>query len=385
MDNQSLAVIIVVVVVVACVLIHSITFFIAAFLAKRTASPYHALVVRLLRWPTALLVPVLGALFSLPLIAMPPDVFNIIRHALVIVLIISIAWLLLNLIKLVTQSFELNWKEKEPTHRRQATRTQTVVITRTLSGILIVAAIGAIIFSFPQAYQIGASLLASAGIMSLIVGLSARPFFENMVASLQIAITQPITLDDEVTVEGELGVVEEIGAQYVVVRTLEDRRLIVPLTRFITHPFVNWTRKNTGKLGYVFLWLDYGARVDVLRKRLLEICEESVCWDRRVAVVHIVECTDRCMQVRFTVSARNAPFLRDLRNYVREKLIEYVQQQRPSYLPRSRNMEVERADKPDSRDAQVQVPCDGGSPGPSNSAARGKMPSDDAELISKTL
>ncbi|MFD2237588.1 mechanosensitive ion channel family protein [Aureimonas populi] len=214
--------------------------------------------------------------------------------------------------------------------------TQTRILRRAVALVIIVITTAAALMTFESVRQYGVSLLAAGGAAGVIVGLAAQPVLSNLFAGLQLALTQPIRIDDAVIVEGEWGTIEEITATYVVIKIWDWRRLIVPLRYFIEQPFQNWTRETASLIGVVMLYLDYRAPVDRIRAKLSEIAEASPLWDRQVAGLQIVETTEATMQVRVLVSARNAPTAFDLRCEVREKLISFIQAEMPEALPRSR-------------------------------------------------
>ena len=157
-----------------------------------------------------------------------------------------------------------------------------------------------------------------------------------MLAGFQIAITQPIRIDDVVIVENEWGWIEEINLTYVVVRIWDKRRLIVPTTYFIEKPFQNWTRVSADILGTVFIYTDYSVPIDLLRKAYLDMLKETELWDGKVGVLQVTNATDRVMEIRALMSAENSPTAWDLRVLIREKLIVYLQEQHPESLPRTR-------------------------------------------------
>jgi hypothetical protein len=205
-------------------------------------------------------------------------------------------------------------------------------------------------------------LLASAGIIGLVAGIAAKPVFGNLIAGLQIALTQPIRLDDVVIVEGEWGRVEEIGSSYVVVRIWDERRMVVPLTWFIENPFQNWTRRSADLLGTAFLWLDYRAPIAAIRAELERICKGEALWDGRVCVTQVTETTDHTVQVRLLVSARNSGDAFDLRCIVRERMLDFLAREHPQALPRTRAEILERPDPP-ARAPRSQPADDVRSPG----------------------
>lgn len=221
--------------------------------------------------------------------------------------------------------------------------TQTRVLSRTLAGVVILVGTALALMTFPTVRQVGTSLLASAGVVGIVAGFAARPVLGNLIAGLQIGLTQPIRLDDVVIVEGEWGVIEEINSAYVVVRIWDQRRLIVPLQWWIEHPFQNWTRESTELIGTVFLWVDYRMPLAPLREILQQVCEASPLWDRRVALLQVTEAGERAMQLRALVTAANSSAAWDLRCEVREALVDFIQREYPQYLPQWRAQGLEAA------------------------------------------
>jgi small-conductance mechanosensitive channel len=190
--------------------------------------------------------------------------------------------------------------------------------------------------TIPGVRQLGTSLLASAGLAGLAVGLAAKPVLSNLIAGLQIALTQPIRLDDVVIIEGEWGRIDEITGTYVVVRIWDQRRLVVPLNWFMENPFQNWTRHSAELIGSVFLWLDFGTPLQPLREELTRLCKEAPEWDRRVCVLQVTDTNERAMQVRALVSSADSGRNWDLRCRVREGLVDFVRARYPDALPRLR-------------------------------------------------
>ena len=215
--------------------------------------------------------------------------------------------------------------------------TQTRILRRAAALVIIVVTIAAGLMTFESVRQYGVSLLAAGGAAGIIVGLAAQPVLSNLFAGLQLALTQPIRIDDAVIVEGEWGTIEEITATYVVIKVWDWRRLVVPLRYFIEQPFQNWTRETASLIGVVMLYLDYRAPIDQIRAKLEEVAGASKLWDRRVVNLQVVEAFETTIQVRALVSAKNAPTAFDLRCEVREKLISYIQSEMPQALPHVRN------------------------------------------------
>lgn len=200
----------------------------------------------------------------------------------------------------------------------------TLIVARVAAGAAAIAG------------QVGTSLLASAGVAALVAGVAARPMLGNLIAGLQIALTQPIRIDDVVIIEGEWGRIEEILSSDVVVRLWDQRRLVVPLQWVIENPFQNWTRRESELLGSVLLWVDYAVPLAPLREELTRICEAAPEWDRRLAILQVVETSERAMQLRALVSSADASKSWDLRCRVREGLIGFLQRHHRAGLPRLR-------------------------------------------------
>lgn len=214
--------------------------------------------------------------------------------------------------------------------------TQVRLLCRTGMVVVMIVGVAGMLMSIPAVRQFGASLMASAGLAGLALGLAARPVLTNIIAGLQIAMTQPISLDDCVMIEGELGYIEEITGTYVVVRIWDERRLVVPINYFIEHPIANWTRTNPGLISTVFLWFDYGIPLEPLRQELQRICEKAPEWDRKTCILQMCEAAEHSVKIRVLVSAVGMPAWWDLGCRVREGLIDFVQRQYPQYLPTMR-------------------------------------------------
>jgi small-conductance mechanosensitive channel len=214
--------------------------------------------------------------------------------------------------------------------------TQIRVLLRVADIVLAVLTIGAALMTFSSVRQYGVSLLASAGAAGIIVGLGARPLLSNLFAGIQLAMTQPIRIEDAVIVENEWGWIEEITSTYVVVRLWDLRRMILPLSYFIEKPFQNWTREGSALIGSAFFYVDYAAPVDAIRAKLNEIVKASKNWDGQVAVLQVTDTRERTMELRAIMSARSAGQAFDLRCEVREQLIAFLQQEHPEALPRTR-------------------------------------------------
>ena len=259
------------------------------------------------------------------------------QHATAIALIGAVTWLALGLIDaLVAIIAHFNPFEVQDNLHARRIRTQARVLGRTLKVVATIFGIGVALVTFPGVRQLGATLLASAGMAGLVAGLAARPVLGNIIAGLQIALTQPIRIDDVLIVEGEWGRVEEITGAYVVVKIWDERRLVVPLQWFIEHPFQNWTRSSSQILGSVFLWVDYGIPVERVRDEFTRLCREAPEWDGRVTNLQVTDLGERAMQLRGLASSLDAGRNWDLRCKLREGLVAFIRREFPQHLPRTR-------------------------------------------------
>lgn len=296
--------------------------------------------------PMNVLVPVLAILLSFR--ALPndaPDWMATIEHGFGIVLIAGISWLLVRCIGALEPAVSrFNPIDTADNLRARRVLTQVRVLSRTAMTVVVILGLAAVLMTFPSVRQFGTSLLASAGVAGLAVGLAAKPVLSNIIAGVQIALTQPIRIDDVVIVEGQWGKVEEITSTYVVICIWDERRMVVPLQYFIEHPFENWTRRNSQILGSVMLWFDYGVPMEPLRAELRRLCEAAPEWDRRVCILQVVETSERAIQLRALVSSVNASLSWDLRCHVREGLIAFVNRRYPGQLPKLRADEARTLD-----------------------------------------
>ena len=222
-------------------------------------------------------------------------------------------------------------------YKRRRFETSNQMIRRLLVFILIVVGIAATLLNFQPVRQIGTGLLASAGVAGVIAGLAAQKSLSTIIAGLQVAITQPIRIDDHVIVEGEWGIIEEITLTYVVVRVWDQRRLIAPITYFLEKPFQNWTRSSSDLIGVVFLYVDFVVPVEEIRKEARRIVEQSKIWDRRVFAFQVTDFRSDSVEIRILATAGSAPEAFDLRCEIREQLLSFLQSHYPNSFPKVRN------------------------------------------------
>jgi small-conductance mechanosensitive channel len=316
---------------------HFLIYRVLLHLTKHTTVTFDNSIVRHcyrpLQWIIILLiVRVVGKLPSFK--EQVPDVA---LHAIALLLIALVAWLLIRMTYIledyVTSRFDVGVRDNL---RARKIHTQFKVLKRIVIIVVSILAFGTILMTFERVRQLGTTILASAGVVGIVVGMAAQRTIATFIAGLQIAITQPIRVDDVVIVENEWGRIEEITLTYVVVRIWDLRRLIVPITYFIEKPFQNWTRISADILGTVFIYTDYTVPVDAIRKQLQKILNESEHWDKKVCVLQVTNATDRTMELRALMSAADASTAWTLRCHIREKLIEFIKTKYPQALPRTR-------------------------------------------------
>jgi small-conductance mechanosensitive channel len=312
-----------------------------------------ARIVGVISLPLAFALPALALQLALEATPLQGAPLQLASHLLRICLVGCLTWLLVRAVA-AGEAFILRSHPIEVADNLQARRiqTQTRVLSRVLMGTIVLLGLSLTLLTFPAVRQIGTTLLASAGIVGLVAGIAAKPVFGNLIAGLQIALTQPIRLDDVVIVEDEWGRIEEIGSAYVVVRIWDERRMVVPLTWFIEHPFQNWTRSSAQLLGTAFLWLDYRTPVAELRAELERICHGEPLWDGRVCVTQVTDTSDSTIQVRLLVSARNSGEAFDLRCIVRERMLDFLARHHPESLPRLRAQMLDGDEGPVPRPAR---------------------------------
>jgi small-conductance mechanosensitive channel len=218
--------------------------------------------------------------------------------------------------------------------------TQARVLARAVDTIVIVATVGAALMTFDAVRHYGVSLFASAGVAGLVAGLAARPLLSNLFAGIQIAVAQPIRIDDSVQIENDVGRVEEITSTYVVIRLWDLRRLIVPLAYFIEKPFQNWTRESTRRIGAMSLYVDYTAPVERIRAKATEIVQASPLWDGQDLKLQVTEARESTLELRVIASARTSGDAYDLACELREKLVDFLQRELPGALPRARQQSL---------------------------------------------
>lgn len=316
---------------------HFILFFILKRLANRKGDVVVKSLVRHSQGPSLWILPLLALLVALPTVPLQQRLSTILEHIVGLGLIASIAWLVILFSQILSDILAARYRVDVPdnlTARR--IQTQFQMIHRIIVVLVVIVTVSVMLMTIPAIKHIGVSLLASAGLAGLVVGMAMKPTLSSLIAGIQIALTQPIRLEDVVIVQGEWGWIEEIGTTYVVVRIWDLRRLIVPLSYFIEQPFQNWTRTSANLLGYVYLSVDYTVPVEEVRKELRRICESTKLWLGNVCELQASDSTERTVQLRALVDARNSDDAWNLKCLIREKLIQFLQEKYPGSLPRAR-------------------------------------------------
>jgi small-conductance mechanosensitive channel len=306
--------------------------------------------------------------FVLPLIALQgvwqaaPDALPLIsqvRHGNILLLLATVTWLALRAVDGVAQGvIGQHSVEVEDNLNARRIHTQTRLLARIVGFMVLVTGLSMMLMTFPGARQLGASLLASAGVIGIVAGIAARPVFSNLIAGLQLALAQPLRIDDVLIVQGEWGRVEEITGTYVVLKIWDERRMIIPLQWFIENPFQNWTRNSAQIIGTVFVWVDYRMPLEPLRQAARRACEAAPEWDKRLCLLQVVEAGERSMQLRLLLTSGNSGLNWDLRCKVREALVDFMQREYPQFLPTMRaeiakGDESSQADKPTGPPSQA--------------------------------
>ncbi len=263
--------------------------------------------------------------------------YTIVGHLSSIGIILSTAWFLIIILKIfkarVLRKYDVSTSDNL---KARKVYTQFMILENIIIFIIIVLGVGIALMSFDSIRSIGISLLTSAGIAGIIIGLAAQKAIATLLAGIQIALTQPIRIEDVVIVEGEWGWIEEITLTYVVVRIWDKRRLVVPSTYFIENTFQNWTRNSSEILGTVFIYTDYEVPFERLREELTRLLEDSTLWDKKTNVLQVTNATDRSVEIRALMSSKDSPTSWDLRVYIREQLLVFIKENYPESLPKSR-------------------------------------------------
>lgn len=300
-------------------------------------------VLERVRQPARWIVILSAVFFVLSAVRIPEPYLAVLTKCLGVLWFLALGWMMVTAVyiaeDLLLARYDIHASDNL---RARRVRTQMLMVRRLAIAFVIVVDIGLVLSVFRDSHiwQYGAGLLASAGLASLVLATAAKSTASNVLAGMQIAISEPIRIDDVVIVEGEWGRIEEITSSYVVIAIWDQRRLIVPLTYFIEKPFQNWTRTGSELLGTAFLYVDYEVPVQELRREFHRIVEASPLWDRRVWSLQVTNLSEHSMELRCLMSARDAGDLFDLRCVVREEMIAFMRDHHPHSLPTTRFLSI---------------------------------------------
>ena len=333
-ENPLIDLLMVFVALLIGMIVHFVIFRIIRGLSRHRDKPVWGATYKYGRTSSFFLILLFCFIVVKPLLDFSPRTLEKVNHIIALVSVFVFAWTLLQAVAVVRTSFLERYDvEAKDNLKARKVHTQFKLLGNIIKFLIIVFAIGIGLMTFESIRHFGVSLLASAGIAGIILGFAAQKLIATVLAGLQLAITQPIRIDDVVIVEGEWGRIEEMALTYVVVKIWDLRRLIVPTTYFIENPFQNWTRVSADILGTVFLYTDYTLPVDEIRRELSKILKSSKHWDQKVDVVQVTDAKERTMEIRVLVSAIDSGTAWDLRVEVREKLITFIQKNYPESLP----------------------------------------------------
>jgi small-conductance mechanosensitive channel len=333
-QNLLLSVGILAAVIIVARVVHAIVFSILARLAQKPERVIEASIKRHGRKPAKWIFPLLALLVAVPLVPLAPIVRNAAEHVVGLGLIAAIAWVFILAIEVIADLLSARYRvDVRDNLEARRIQTQVQVLRRILTAVVIIVAIATMLLTIPNVRSIGTSVLASAGLAGIVVGFSMKSTLGNWIAGIQIALTQPIRIDDAVIVENEWGWIEEITSTYVVVRLWDWRRMVLPISYFTDHPFQNWTRRTANLIGSVYLYVDYTVPVDEVRKELERIVKSTDKWDGKVCVLQVSDAKEYTVELRALMDARDAGTAWDLRCYVRENLIKFLQERYPHSLP----------------------------------------------------
>lgn len=267
------------------------------------------------------------------------SVSQVIDRGLSVAMIGGATWLVIQAAYAVTDVVlkHLVTVQGEGNRKARRIRTQITLVRRVASAVIIVVALGAMLFTFPQVRALGAGLLASAGIAGVVVGIAAQSTLGNLLAGLQLAFSDALRLDDVVVVKGEWGRIEELSLTYVVLRLWDERRLVLPVSYFTTNPFENWTRHSSRVIGHVFIRVDWSVPIEELRTELYHALREHPLWDQKDWAIQVTDTLPNgLLELRALMSAADSASAWDLKCDIREHLVAFVREKYPQALPRFR-------------------------------------------------
>ncbi|WP_159980740.1 MULTISPECIES: mechanosensitive ion channel family protein [unclassified Novosphingobium] len=369
-ERPLLAILAAVLGVVIAVAAHALLFRILNRIARSSASDADDIVVNRLQRPTRWAFVSLGIILA----ARETPVLEAIwlRFAGFIMPLLT-GWIAITILQAFVEAMivraDISIENNRNARRR---RTRLSIFARIGTFLIVFLTIAGMLASIPGVREVGVTLMASAGVAALAVGAAAQPALKALIAGFQMAMTEPISIDDVVIIDGEWGRIEDIRTTYVVIRVWDDRRLVVPSNRFLEDTFQNWTKTSSELLGTVFLYLDHGAEIGPIREEYTRQITSHRLWDRRAQILQVTDCRDQTLEVRLLMSARDGPILFDLRCEIREGMMDWIRREMPEALARRRHMQVtpmELAAAPSMAEALAVSASTGGRSGPGNMSA----------------
>ncbi|MBN2419993.1 MAG: mechanosensitive ion channel [Deltaproteobacteria bacterium] len=316
------------------IIFHTVIRKIAAVVGRRKKRILWDSIIRHESGPSRLIIPLLCVIPVLKYLPGDNSTVDLIRHLSTILLISSFGWLFIRLTNIAEDIIFNRFKIHDTDNlAARGVQTQFKIFKKIVIVVLVIITVATILMTFEKIRYLGTSILASAGLAGIIIGLAAQRLLGTILAGVQIAITQPLRIDDVVIVENEWGRIEEINLTYIVVRIWDLRRLVIPASYFIEKPFQNWTRTTADILGTVFIYTDYTIPVSELRNKLKEILKDSEYWDGKTWGLQVTDASEKTIELRALMSAENASDAWNLRCYVREKMIDYIKENYPESLP----------------------------------------------------
>lgn len=317
--------------------IHQIALVVVGRLGKRFTPRTEEVVLRRLRGPTRWLLVAFTLTAVQPALDLPPRGETIWSQVAGIVMPALFGWLAIAIVQLCDDLIQAHARATAPDNviARQR-RTQAAIMARIVVFVLLLVTVCMMLMSVPAVRSIGVTLAASAGLAALAVGAAAQPALKNVMSGIQMAFAAPIRLDDVVIIDGEWGKIEEIRLTYVVVRIWDDRRLVVPVSKFLEDSFQNWTRSSNQLLGSVFWYVDPATDVSRLRAKLRELVESNPRWDKRFCNLQVTDMKANAIELRALMTARDASSAFDLRCDVREAMMDFIRREMPEAIVRQR-------------------------------------------------
>lgn len=323
--------------VVAALLLHATFMALAGRIAARTPDSVDDAVVQLSRRPLRWIAIAIALAAVRRFLRLPEWGSELWQLAAGLIVPGLIGWLLITVVRVYVRAVELRYDIGVADNLRARRRRTRVAILGRIGVILVtMLTVALMLLSIPSIRSIGITLMASAGLAGLAVGAAAQPALKNLIAGVQLAFTEPIRIDDVLIVDGEWGKVEDIRLTYVVIALWDERRLVVPVSKFLEQPFQNWTRNSSQLLGSAFFWLDPTTDIPRLRARYEEIVRASPRWDGRGFVLQVTDTKPDAIEVRVLATAKDAPTTFDLRCDIREAMLAFIRDEMPEALPKTR-------------------------------------------------